>query len=206
MKITISMYKNSFHMGSDESGRGTLFGRLYSAGVILNDSIPLHPYICDSKKSTPEKRRIAKEYIEKTAIDYVVEYIEPDVIDDINIRQANIKTFNNVIKNMKTKVDRIYIDGNDFIPDKNCPYSNNQIETIIKGDSKVTSISAASILAKEYHDAYIKEMCKLFPDLHMKYDLLSNMGYGTKKHILGIQKYGMSPFHRLTFNISKKNH
>lgn len=187
----------------DEAGRGTLIGRIYSAGVILNPCLPIHPFIQDSKKLTPKQRKIARKYIEKTAIDYVVEYIESDVIDEINIRQANIQVFNNVIRNMRTKAEHIYIDGNDFIPDSKCPYPSNKIETVIKGDSKYAAISAASILAKEYHDDYIKELCSMYLDLDEKYKLLSNMGYGTKDHIDGIRKYGHSPFHRLTFNINK---
>jgi ribonuclease HII len=195
------MDKNGFYIGVDEVARGTLIGRLYASAVILNPSIPVHPFIRDSKKLTPEKRAIAREFIEKTAIDYVVDFIEPDEIDKINIRQANIKAFNNVIRKMTIKANHVYIDGNDFIPDANCPYPKNQIETVIKGDSKYAAISAASILAKEYHDDHIRELCLLFPDLDTKYDLLSNMGYGTKNHIQGIRDYGFSPFHRLTFKI-----
>lgn len=194
----------SLYIGQDESSRGSIFGRLYSAAVILNPCMPKHIYINDSKKLKPKQREIAREFIEKTAIEYVVDYIEPDVIDKINIRQANLKTFNNTLKQMKTKVEQVYIDGNDFVREEDCPYPENQIETIIKGDAKFANISAASILAKEHHDDYIREMCRMFPDLNEKYDLLSNMGYGTKKHIEGIKKHGFSPFHRLTFNVIKK--
>lgn len=194
---------DKFYAGCDEAGRGVLFGRIYAASVVLNPCIPLHPYIKDSKKLTPEKRKIARKFIEKTAIDYSVTFIEPDEIDKINIRQANIKAFNNVIHGLKTRVEKIYIDGNDFVPALNCPYKPNQIETIIKGDSKFPAISAASILAKEYHDDYIKDMCKMFQDLDKKYHLLSNMGYGSSNHIQGIKEYGYSPFHRLTFRIKK---
>jgi len=192
-----------FHIGADEAGRGPLLGRIYAASVILNPSIPIHPYIKDSKKLTPKQRAIARIFIEKTAIDYVVDFIEPDEIDKINIRQANIKVFNSVIRKMRTKVEYIYIDGNDFIPDEHCPYHNSNIETVIKGDSKITAISAASILAKEHHDDYIKMLCQSYPDLDIKYDLLSNKGYGTKNHIQGIRKFGYSPFHRSTFKIPK---
>lgn len=193
----------SLYIGVDECARGPIFGRLYCSAVILNPCISVHPYIKDSKKLKPSQRAIARKYIEKTAIEYVVVYIEPDEIDKINIRQANLKAFNSVLKQLKTKVNQVYIDGNDFVREKDCPYSKDQIETVIKGDSKYINISAASILAKEHHDEYIRDMCKMFPDLDQKYGLLSNMGYGTKKHIEGIRKYGLSPFHRLTFNVLK---
>ena len=71
--------------------------------------------------------------------------------------------------------------------------------SIVKGDSKYYSIAAASIIAKEYHDDYIKDLCLHHPDLDEKYNLLSNMGYGTAKHLDGIRKYGLSPFHRKSF-------
>jgi len=185
------------HAGADEAGRGTLISRIYASAVILDDSLPLPSAIRDSKKLKPNHRASLRKYIEACAIDYSVVYVDADIIDDINIRQANIMAFNMAIDKLNVKTDIVYIDGNDFIPnEKN---KNVAFETIIKGDAKVKAISAASILAKEHHDEYIRELCAIHPDLIDKYDLLSNKRYGTQKHIDGIKKYGPSPYHRYSF-------
>jgi ribonuclease HII len=201
INLNLNLNLNHFHMGCDESGRGPMFGRIYASAVILSPNIPIHPWVKDSKKLKPRQRAIARKWIEKNAIEYSVVYCEPDIIDKINIRMANHLVFNNSILGIQTKVEHVYIDGNDFIPNEKVLniYNKNKIETIVKGDDKVPAISAASILAKEYHDDYIKELCLYDPELDKKYGLSGNKGYGAKNHLEGLKKYGTSPYHRFTF-------
>lgn len=100
------------------------------------------------------------------------------------------------LDNLTFKPKHIIIDGIGW--EKRFP--NYHTTSIIKGDSLYYSIAAASIIAKEYHDDYIKKICYYNPELVDKYDLLNNMGYGTPKHLIGLKTYGPSKFHRLTFN------
>jgi ribonuclease HII len=180
-------------VGIDEAGRGPLIGRVYAAAVIWPKSLD-NPDINDSKKISAKKRKILKEWIEKNVIDYGIGYAEPEEIDEINILQATLKAMHRALDNLKTKFNSILVDGNRFNP-----YNNVKYTTIIKGDSKYYSISAASILAKEYHDEYIRNICQENPLLDTNYKLLSNMGYGTKDHIDGIKNNGITPFHRKSF-------
>ena len=151
--------------------------------------------IKDSKTLSPKKRNILKNYIENFALDYGIGWCESDEIDKINIRNATFKAMHQALNKLKIKPELILVDGNCFNK-----YKNINHECIIKGDGKITSISAASILAKVYHDNYITELIKKKPELN-KYDLSSNMGYGTKKHIFAIKKNGITKYHRKTFGI-----
>ena len=127
-------------------------------------------------------------------------WAEYNEIDEINILQATKLAINRALE--KLDIDNnfnLLIDGigweNKF---------NYSTQSIIKGDSKYYAIAAASIIAKESHDDYIKELCIQHPELHEKYDLLNNMGYGTKKHIDGIKKYGYCNFHRKSFKLKNE--
>jgi len=190
------MLKTSiFDIGIDEAGRGPLFGRVYAAAVIWNGESDL---INDSKKLTKIKRNKAFEWIINSNIKYGIGWAESDEIDENNILQATKIAIIRAIENLNIELDNytLIIDGNGWEKQ----FNNYNVKSIIKGDMKYYSI-AASILAKEYHDNYIKELCNNDLDLNLKYDLLNNMGYGTKKHINGIKTYGLSQYHRKTFNI-----
>ena len=194
--------------GVDEVARGCLFGRVYSAAVIwrtqedLNNLLKLNNIqeekLQDSKKLTREKRNYLKNYIEAFSLDYSVAWCEPNEIDLLNIREATFKSMHIALDNLKLKPELIVVDGNAFKE-----YKNINHECLVKGDQKVTSISAASILAKVYHDNYIFDLCQESPELN-KYDLISNMGYGSKNHLNAIKKYGITKFHRKTFGICKE--
>ena len=192
--------KNSIEVGLDEVARGCMFGRVYTAAVIwpieLNDKIQLK--IKDSKKLSKKKREELYYYIIDNACEWNISYMEPDVIDNINILEATLKSMHKNIDNLVIDIDHILVDGTNFKKYKKIPHT-----CIINGDSKYYSIAAASILAKVEHDWYIENLCKENKELDIKYDLLNNMGYGTKKHMEGIKKYGISEHHRKSFGICK---
>ena len=189
-----------FDIGIDEAGRGPLFGRVYAAAVIWDGESNL---INDSKKLTKLKRNKAFEWLINSNIKYGIGWTESNEVDDINILQATKIAIIRAIENLNIDLENytLLIDGNGWEKQLN----NYNVKSIIKGDMKYYSIAAASILAKEYHDNYIKELCNNDLDLNLKYDLLNNMGYGTKKHINGIKIYGLSEYHRKTFNIKNLN-
>ena len=190
-----------FEIGIDEAGRGPLIGRVYAGAVIWGKETPLNSIINDSKKLSAKKRAIALEWIKTNVKAYGVGWADHKEIDKINILEATKLAMDRAIQNLITNFNlnnqslTLIIDGTGWEK----KFSNYNVKSIIKGDSKYMSIAAASILAKEYHDEYIKELCLTNPELNEKYDLLSNMGYGTKKHLLGIQNYGNSEYHRKTF-------
>tara|TARA_Y100000780_G_C13691663_1_gene419797 strand:+ start:769 stop:1506 length:738 start_codon:yes stop_codon:yes gene_type:complete len=196
--------KNSFEMGIDEAGRGPLFGRLYVAGVIIPKNSNTFRYydIKDSKRFTSKKKLLdIYNHIIEECIDYYVSYQDETQIDTYNIRQCVLTSMNECITNISTKPDFVMIDGNDFVNKTND--SDLNYVCIEGGDNWYVSIAAASIIAKVERDKYIEEMCLKEPELDLKYGLLSNKGYGTKKHIDGIKQYGISTYHRKSYGICK---
>ena len=197
--------REGVEVGIDEAGRGCLSGRVYVGAVILpiyfeDDMTYLE--IKDSKKISRKKRKVLREWIEKNAISYSVGWIDEKEIDQINILQATFKAMHKALDGINVDFDRILVDGDKFkLYEKN----GEPVEAIcIKGgDNKYYSIAAASILAKVYHDEYVEELCNRNPDLDKKYGWLSNMGYGTKKHMDGIKEYGITKYHRLSFGLCK---
>ena len=208
---------NVFEIGVDESGRGPLFGRVYAAAVILPKDFD-HSKMRDSK--TIKSRKVMKElsdYIKEKAIAYHISYIESDVIDKMNILQANMKAMHECIREILKCIQEtdvlkilIIIDGNYFKPytvfDENTgELICYRVEMVVKGDSIYSSIAAGSILAKNARDSYIEELVAQYPILQERYGLLQNFGYGTKKHIAGIKAFGITRFHRKTFGICKES-
>lgn len=198
-------YKNNINeIGIDEAGRGPLIGRVY-AGAVIWDNDKEFELIKDSKKLTPKKRAVALDWI-KTNIKYWgVGYADEKEIDKINILNATKLAMDRAIEDLLTKgynndthfnISHLLIDGTGWEKKFDKKYV---IESIVKGDSLYYSIAAASIIAKEYHDAHIKELVINNPDFDTKYSLLSNMGYPTVKHFDGIKKYGITDFHRKSF-------
>jgi len=208
---------NQFEIGVDESGRGPMFSRLYVAAVILPEEFD-HSKMRDSK--TIKSRKVMKEiaeYIKENAIAYHIHYIESEVIDEINILQANMRAMHECIREI-LKCDKIVsvdvskililVDGNYFKPymvfdEKVGELVCYRSEEIVKGDGKYSSIAASSILAKNARDSYIEELCVEYPVLQDRYGLLTNFGYGTKKHLQGISEFGITQFHRKTFGLCK---
>ena len=194
----LKKYIDDLEVGLDEAGRGCLFGRVYAGAVIWNidnDNIEIK----DSKKISKKKREILCDWIKDNVYSWGVGWAESDEIDEINILEATKLAMTRAIDNLNNKcnIDALIIDGlgweNKF--NKYTTYS------LVKGDNKLYSIAAASIIAKVYHDEYIKELCNNSFELNEKYKLLNNMGYGTRDHILGIHNYGKSQYHRKTFRI-----
>ena len=207
MNYILKPYQNEniTEIGIDEAGRGCLFGDLFIAGVIFpNNIIELineHKVVIkDSKKMSKKKRYISSDFIKKYALDYYICQISNLTIDEKNILKATLDGMHDVVRNIKIKPKKILVDSNKF----NTYYDeNNNIiehECIIGGDDSFLSIAAASILAKTAKDNYIEYMVEHNPELE-KYGLLSNSGYGTKKHIEAIKEYGITEWHRKTYSI-----
>lgn len=201
----------TIEIGVDEAGRGPLFGRVYTAAVILpKDDSFNHSVMKDSKKFHSKKKiKEAAEYIKKNAIKWGVTYVEADVIDKINIRQATLQSMHDSVRSVIESENKhhILVDGNDFKPfmaNENGELTMVKYTCIEGGDNKYTAIAAASILAKVGRDTYIEKLCEENPYLHEKYDLGGNKGYGTAKHLAGIRDNGISKWHRKTYGICKE--
>ena len=197
---------NTLEVGIDEAGRGPLFGRVYIGACILHPE-DNNPLIKDSKKLTKRKLLMCYDYIKENAIDYTTVWMDEKIIDDINIFQATMNGMHKAIDNLIVKPEFILVDGDKF----NTYFNKNNNKMInhlcvIGGDDTYTCIAGASILAKVERDRYIEELCKNNSELNLdeKYGLLSNKGYGTKKHINGIQTYGITKWHRKSFGICRK--
>ncbi len=178
--------------GVDEAGRGPLAGPVCAAAVILPNNAEIEG-INDSKKLSEKKREVLFDVIKETAIAYSVEFVYPDVIDDINIKNATALAMHNAVSKLEIPADYVLIDGND-----NVPYDVDY-QYVIKGDAKSQTIAAASILAKVSRDRLMLELDKKYP----QYGFAKHKGYGTKDHMLAIQTYGVSDVHRKSFMTAK---
>lgn len=176
-------------VGVDEAGKGCMIGPVFSAAVIWDKNVDASE-IKDSKKISRKKRPLIREYIEKHAIAYGVGSATHAEIDDLNISNATFLAMHRALEQIKVNYDRILVDGNRFKPFRCMAHT-----CIIGGDNLYVNIAAASILAKEYHDDWIKEH---FHD-DEKYDLMQNKGYGTKKHLAAIRCYGITEYHRNSY-------
>jgi len=208
----------NYEIGVDEAGRGPMFGRLYVAGAVLpKDDSFHHDWMKDSKKfSSKKKIKTVSDYIKENAIAYSIQYIEHNVIDEINIRQSVHRGMHESIRDLFTKsnVKRdntfLLIDGNDFKPYTFYDEDREEIrsiphETIEGGDNKYTAIAAASILAKVARDEYIDALCEEYPELIARYGLDKNKGYGTKQHMDGIREFGITQWHRKTYGLCRNS-
>lgn len=174
--------------GVDEVGRGPLIGPVVAAAVILPKNY-FHEDIKDSKKLSEKKREELYDIIVENAISIGIGIVYESVIDKINIYEATKVAMKDAINNLSVKPEHILIDAMKL--DINIPSTS-----IIKGDAKSESIAAASIIAKVTRDRMMEEMDKEFP----MYDLAHNKGYGTKKHLEALKKYGPCIHHRKTFS------
>ena len=194
--------------GVDEVARGTFIGPVISACVVLPSEFPDDNYkqIKDSKKLSEKKRDFLANYIKENCITYGIGEASIKEIDDINILNATMRAMHRAIDvaYKKSTIDYLYIDGPNFKPYIPRGYDNDMIEfeCVPKGDSKYLTIAAASILAKDYHTKYIKELV-INNEILKLYDIQKNKGYGTKSHLDAIHKHGITEFHRKTFGICK---
>jgi len=200
--------ENKNEIGIDEAGRGPFFGPVYAAAVIWGDA-PDSELIKDSKKLSKKKRGEAAQWIKDNIKFSGIGYCSSQEIDEFGIVNATKIAMERAINNIEEKYllfnekNTLLIDGIGWEKiEFNIKPKDFNIISIIKGDSKYRNIAAASILAKEAHDLHIDELCNNNEGFDQKYDLLSNKGYGTKKHIDGIKKHGLSEFHRHSFNIN----
>ena len=184
-------YEGKIEAGCDEAGRGCLAGSVYAAAVILPPDYQ-NELLNDSKQLTEKRRYELREIIERDAVAWAVGIVTPEEIDKINILNASILAMHRALDQLKVRPEAIIVDGNRFKPYQNLPYT-----TIVKGDGRYLSIAAASILAKTYRDDYMNELAEEYP----QYDWLSNKGYPTKKHREAIKQYGITPYHRKSYNL-----
>jgi ribonuclease HII len=219
-----------FEIGVDEVGRGPLFGRVYTAAVILpkDDSFDCS-MVKDSKKFHSKKKiEEAAKYIKEHALAWYISFEDEKTIDQINILQATQTSMHNSILEVRKQFNKILkenykedpyvegseysysllIDGNYFKPltyldPKTKKLTNIPYVTVEGGDNKYASIAAASILAKVERDKYIDELCKQEPTLSEYYGIDSNKGYGAKRHLDGIKEHGITIWHRRSFGICK---
>ena len=174
--------------GVDEVGRGSLIGPVYAAAVILKKNINKKE-LKDSKKLNKNKREVLAKYIKKNST-WAIGSASLKEVDKINILNASLLAMKRAIKKLKKKPTLVLIDGN-----KLPVMENYKLKSVIKGDQKISEISAASIIAKVSRDRLVTNLSKKFK----KYSWSKNAGYGTKDHIVAIKKYGVTKFHRKTF-------
>lgn len=180
--------------GCDEAGRGCLAGAVFAAAVILPPDFSC-PELNDSKQLSEHQRYALRPIIEQSAISWAIGTVSPEEIDKINILNASFLAMHRAIRQLDTMPQHLLIDGNRFNS-----YPNIGHTCIIKGDGKFLPIAAASILAKTYRDDYMKK-------LHAEYPFYSwdkNKGYPTRAHREAIKQNGVSPYHRMTFQLLER--
>jgi len=175
--------------GVDEVGRGSLAGPVYAAAVIFKKNL-IKRKIKDSKQLKKAERDFLSEYIKKNSI-WALGSASLKEIEKLNILNASLLAMKRAIKKLKIKPNFVLVDGN-----KSPKMKNYLINHLVKGDQKIKEIAAASIIAKVSRDKFMKKISRRFKNY--KWDL--NSGYGTKNHIKAIKKYGITQFHRKTFN------
>ncbi|MDI1299607.1 ribonuclease HII [Methylotenera sp.] len=178
--------------GADEAGRGPLAGAVYAAAVILNPDRPIIG-LADSKKLSEKKRDSLSAEIKQHALAWAIASCSAQEIDEINILQASLLAMRRAIEAMQAQFgitpDLVQVDGN------KCPKISLPCEAIVKGDSKVQAISAASILAKVARDAELYELDKIYP----QYGFAKHKGYPTAFHLEMLDAHGITPVHRLSY-------
>lgn len=177
--------------GCDEAGRGCLAGPVYAAAVILPADFS-NPLINDSKQLTERQRKVLRPIIESEAVAWAIGVVTHEEIDKINILNASILAMHRALDALRVRPEAIIVDGNRFKPYGSIPW-----QTFVKGDSRFANIAAASILAKTYRDEEMERLHQEYP----QYAWDVNKGYPTKAHRAAIEKYGPSPYHRMSFRL-----
>ena len=185
------LYEGLVEAGCDEAGRGCLAGSVFAAAVILPagyDNAALN----DSKKLTERRRYELREQIMTDAEAWAVGEVTPEEIDRINILKASFLAMHRALDLLKVRPEAVIVDGNRFVPYRDLPYT-----TVVKGDGKYQAIAAASILAKTFRDDYMKLLHREYPC----YGWDGNKGYPTAEHRRAIREHGVSPYHRMSYNL-----
>lgn len=191
MSLEKHYYEGKIEAGCDEAGRGCLAGSVYAAAVILPDGYD-NPSLNDSKRLSAAKRMRLRDEIVRDARAWAIGVVTPEEIDHINILRASILAMHRALDQLQVRPEAIIVDGNRFLPYSDLPYT-----TIVKGDGKYQAIAAASILAKTYRDEYMERLAEEFP----QYGWQSNKGYPTPQHREAIRQYGVTPYHRKSFDL-----
>ena len=195
-------YEGKVEAGCDEAGRGCLAGSVYAAAVILPPDYQ-NELLNDSKQLTERRRYELRDIIQRDALAWAVGIVTPEEIDRINILNASILAMHRALDQLKVRPEAIIVDGNRFKPyyergkEQGARGEKIPHTTIVKGDGKYLSIAAASILAKTYRDDYMNQLAEEYP----QYDWRSNKGYPTKKHRDAIREYGITKYHRKSYNL-----
>ena len=192
MELIKKWSENYVEAGCNEVGRGCLCGPVVAAAVILDDNFEQN-LVNDSKKLNFKTRLELDDYIKNNVKDYAIAELSPEFIDQHNILNASIHAMHNALDKLTIRPELILVDGNKFHPYNYIPH-----QCIIKGDSKVLSIAAASILAKNYRDQLMIRLHEEFPE----YGWNKNMGYATKVHIEALKKFGPTKYHRQSFRLN----
>lgn len=192
MRLIKKWSENYVEAGCDEVGRGCLCGPVVAAAVILDDNFEQN-LVNDSKKLNFKTRFELDDYIKNNVKDYAIAELSPEFIDQHNILNASIHAMHNALDKLTIRPELILVDGNKFHPYNYIPH-----QCIIKGDSKILSIAAASILAKNYRDQLMIQLHEEFPE----YGWNKNMGYATKVHIEALKKFGPTKYHRQSFRLN----
>jgi ribonuclease HII len=192
MELIKKWSENYVEAGCDEVGRGCLCGPVVAAAVILDDNFEQN-LVNDSKKLNFKTRLELDDYIKNNVKDYAIAELSPAFIDQHNILNASIHAMHNALDKLTIRPELILVDGNKFHPYNYIPH-----KCIIKGDSKILSIAAASILAKNYRDQLMIRLHEEFPE----YGWNKNMGYATKFHIEALKKFGPTKYHRQSFRLN----
>lgn len=183
--------KGVIEAGCDEAGRGCLAGPVFAAAVILPEDFR-NELLNDSKQLNEKQRYELRPIIEREALAWAVGIVDNHEIDKINILRASIEAMHRAIRQLKIRPEALLIDGNRFYPFEDIPHT-----TIVKGDGKMMSIAAASILAKTYRDDFMTQIHNEFP----VYNWAVNKGYPTKDHRAAIAQHGVTPYHRMSFRL-----
>ena len=194
MELQRFLVEGRIEAGCDEAGRGPLVGPVTAAAVILPPDFH-NDIINDSKQLTERKRNLLRPVIEEQALAWAVAHVWPEEIDRINILNASILAMHRALDQLKVRPEFVLVDGNKFKPYGDTPY-----QTIVKGDGKMMSIAAASILAKTHRDEYMRRIAEEYP----QYGWDHNMGYPTKEHYAAIERFGITSYHRKSFNLEHK--
>jgi len=180
--------------GTDEAGRGCFAGPVCAAAVILPRNYT-NEVLNDSKQLTEKQRNILREEIEAEALAWGVAMVDNTEIDEINILNASILAMHRALDQLSTRPDFLLIDGNRFKAYRDIPY-----ECVVKGDATYYAIAAASVLAKTWRDEYMMNIHREYP----QYNCDSNKGYPTREHKDAINQYGVTSYHRLSFNMNEQ--
>lgn len=184
------MHPGIVEAGCDEAGRGPLAGPVFAAAVVLPNGFD-DPRLNDSKQMSETDRDALREIIERDALAWAVERVDPEEIDRLNILWASVTGMQRAVLRLAVKPEWILVDGNKWRP-----LPGYQAATVVHGDATYASIAAASVLAKTHRDEYMRRLAEEFP----QYGWDRNFGYPTPEHIEAIRRYGLTPHHRKSFH------